>query len=231
MIQTIFFDLDDTLLDFHQAEAVALRKTLLSLDIEPTEETVSLYSAINSTQWELLEQGKITREQLLTRRFDLLFERLGIERSSFQAQKTYEKQLSTGHYFIPGAPQILELLAPAYDLYLVSNGTSSVQAGRIQSAGIAPYFKDIFISQKLGFNKPRREFFDLCFGTIPDFSRATAVIIGDSLTSDMQGGNNAGIHTCWFNPHKKPRRADIPVEFEISRLKQIPAVLKEFENM
>lgn len=227
MIKTVLFDLDDTLLDFHQAEAIALRQTLIALELEPEETAIARYSEINAAQWRLLEEGKLTREQVLTRRFSILFDELGVERSSEQAREIYERLLGIGHYFIPGAPEVLAALVPKYDLYLVSNGTASVQESRLKSAGIQPYFKDIFISQVIGFDKPKKEFFDRCFAKIPNFVHEEAIIVGDSLTSDMRGGRNAGIRTCWFNPHKKPRCADIPVDYEIGALPELVTLLAE----
>lgn len=226
MLKTIFLDLDDTLLDFHRAEAEALAATLRQLDIPPVPETLARYSAINAQQWRLLEEGRATRDQILTRRFDILFQELGVDRSSALARQTYERRLAVGHYFLPGAEELLEALSPRYDLYLVSNGTAAVQAGRIASAGIAPCFKKLFISEEMGLHKPQREFFEACFAAIPGFRRAEALIIGDSLTSDIQGGNNAGIRTCWFNPHGKPRVAGIHVDYEVSALSQIPPLLE-----
>lgn len=227
MLKTILFDLDDTLLDFHKAEAAALRKTLIQLDVEPTDAIVFRYSDINAAQWKLLEEGRATRDQVLTRRFEILFSELGIDRPSGQAREIYESFLGKGHYFISGAPEVLELLAPKYDLYIVSNGTARVQDGRIESAGIAKYFKGIFISQRIGVDKPNPEFFDRCFASVPGFSRDEAIIIGDSLTSDIKGGNNAGIRTCWFNPHGIPRREDIRADYEIARLDQLPRLLAD----
>ncbi len=226
MLKTIFLDVDDTILDFHKAESAAIRRTLETLGIDPAPETTALYSRINAQQWELLEEGRLTRPQVLTRRFDLLFGELGIERSSCEAQKTYERLLSQGHWFMPGAEALLETLFGRYDLYIVSNGTGTVQDGRIASAGIARYFRDIFISERIGFDKPRREFFDACFARIPDFDRSRAIIVGDSLTSDIRGGINAGILTCWYNPRGKQRREDIVPDLEISALMQLPPLLE-----
>lgn len=226
MLKTIFLDVDDTILDFHTAEANALRGTLESIGLDPTPETTALYSRINARQWELLEEGRLTRAQVLTRRFDILFGELGVERSSAGTQKIYERLLSQGHWFMPGAEALLEELYGKYDLYIVSNGTGTVQDGRIASAGIARYFRDIFISERIGFDKPRREFFDACFARIPDFDRERAIIVGDSLTSDIRGGINAGIRTCWYNPRGKQRREDILPDFEISKLEQLPALLE-----
>ncbi len=227
MLKTVFLDVDDTILDFRAAEAQALRGTLENLGLDPTPEAAALYSRINARQWELLEEGLLTREQVLTRRFDILFGELGVERSSSEAKKLYERLLSQGHWFMPGAEALLDALCGKYDLYIVSNGTGVVQDGRIASAGIARYFKDIFISERIGFDKPRREFFDACFARIPGFERERAVIVGDSLTSDIRGGINAGIRTCWYNPWGKQRREDIVPDHEITHLEELPALLEE----
>ena len=226
MIRFVFLDLDDTLRDFHTAEAAALTRTFQRLGLAHTPEILARYSAINLHHWELLEEGRITREQVLVGRFRQLFGELGVNADPGAAQACYEDLLSQGHWFIPGAPELLEALAPRYQLYLASNGTTVVQRGRIQSAGIAPYFQGIFLSQQLGADKPSPAFFDACFAQIPGFDRAQAVLVGDSLTSDMRGGLAAGIRTCWFNPHHKPPRADIPVDREIDALDQLPGVLE-----
>lgn len=227
MIQTVLLDLDDTLLDFHKAEAVALHETLIQLDIEPKQETIERYSVINAGMWELLEEGKLTREQVLLRRFEQLFSELKIERSGIQAKECYELLLAQGHFFIPGAVELLKELYGQYALYLVSNGTAAVQDGRIKSAGIAPYFKEIFISERMGLHKPQKEFFTYCFERIPGISVDHTIIIGDSLTSDILGGNHAKIHTCWFNPKGKPVRNDIRAEYEVKELREIPPLLKK----
>lgn len=227
MITSVFLDLDDTLLDFKKGEATALSMTLAKMGVAPTPEVVALYSAINQSQWELLEQGAITRDQVLHRRFDILFEKLGVRQDSHRVQAVYERLLGEQHDFIDGAPELLEALSGTYNLYLVSNGTASVQDPRLEAAGISHYFKKIFISERMGHDKPSREFFDLCFAAIPGLSPEACIIVGDSLTSDIRGGNNAGIRTCWFNPKGKPRREDVQVDYEISALSQLPGLLEQ----
>jgi HAD superfamily (subfamily IA) hydrolase, TIGR02254 len=226
LVRVVLFDLDDTLLDFQRAEAVALRKVLEQLGVEPTEAIVARYSEINARLWELLEEGKRTREQVLVHRFELLFMELGLDICPHQAKGIYENLLGVGHYFVPGAAELLEALHLRYELYLVSNGTAVVQDRRIESAGIARYFKEIFISQRVGYDKPAVEFFEHCFERIEGFSKDEALIIGDSLSSDILGGNNAGIRTCWFNLKGKSGREGIQVDYEISELGQIPALLE-----
>lgn len=221
----LFFDLDDTLLDFHKAEAWALRQALRRSGVEPTDAIAARYSEINQSQWELLEEQKITRQQVLVRRFQLLFQELGVNASCEKTQKCYENMLAKGHDFMPGAQELLETLKGKYEMYLVSNGTAMVQDARLRDSGIEQYFKGIFISERVGVDKPQKEFFDRSFAAIPVFDPGQAMIIGDSLTSDIRGGNNAGIQTCWYNPKHKPRRADIHVDYEISELMALPKLL------
>ena len=223
----VLLDLDDTILDFHKAEKLAITRTFRELGLEPTEELTSLYSEINANQWKRLETGEISREQVLVGRFDILFARLGLELSSREAKKLYEHFLSQGHYFVPGAQELLEKLRGDYRLFICSNGTAVVQAGRLKSAGISPYFEEIFISEEIGFNKPDGEFFRRCFERIQDFDRERCIIIGASLSSDILGGINAGIKTCWFNPKHKGRGEFPAPDYELSELQQAPALLKE----
>lgn len=204
MYRFVFLDLDDTLLDFHKAEAIAIARTFQASGLPDTPEMIEHYSRVNQRQWELLNAGKITREQVLTSRFEILFQECGIQADVNTVLDYYEHFLAIGHYFLPGVEEILPYLAGKYRLYLASNGTASVQDGRLKSAGILPLFQDVFISQRLGANKPSREFFELAAARIPGFCPEEAIMIGDSLTSDIQGGINAGIDTCWYNPKDLP---------------------------
>ena len=130
MIRYVLFDVDDTLLDFGKAEAAAIRKTFERIGIPVTDELIRRYSEINAQQWSRFEKGEITREKLLTERFDILFSELGINVPSEMAQASYEYLLGIGHYFVDGAEELLEALKYKYELYIVSNGNASVQDRR-----------------------------------------------------------------------------------------------------
>lgn len=225
MFQSIFIDLDDTLLDFGAAERVAVAKAFREVGLEPTPELLRRYSQLNLLQWEAFERGEITRERVLVRRFELLFEELGVALDAQQVEYLYRGYLGVGHYFVPGAPELLAYLFPKYDLYLASNGVAQTQYSRLESAGIGHYFREIFISEVTGHHKPEREYFDYCFAHIPGFAPERALILGDSLTSDILGGIRAGIKTCWFNPNRKPRRPDIVPDYEITALEELYAIL------
>lgn len=226
MFEFLFIDLDETILDFHKAERNAIEKTLTAFGIEPTDAACTRYSLINKAHWERLERGEITREQVCLGRFAVLLEELGVEEDPQRFSDTYAGFLSQGHYFLPGAEKALERLSKKYRLFLASNGNAAVQAGRLKSADISRYFEHIFISQELGVNKPAKEFFDRAFARIDGFDKSRAMIVGDSLTSDILGGNNAGIAACWVNPRHLPRREGIRVDYEIERLALLEELLE-----
>lgn len=225
MIEFLFLDLDDTILDFHKAERVAISKTIREFGVEPSEEILNLYHGINKWHWEQLELGKLTRAEVLVNRFGVLFEKLGKEVDASQCARIYEKNLSTGHWFLPGAEEAVERLSKKYRLFLASNGTAVVQKGRMTSANLYRFFETVFFSQEIGHNKPSKAYFDACFARIPGFDREKAMIVGDSLTSDIKGGRNAGIKTVWVNPGHKSC-GEIKPDYEIEYLHQLEALLE-----
>lgn len=226
MLRTVFLDLDDTILDFTRAEAEALRKALTEMDAPADDAVLARYHTINAAQWALLEEKKLTRDQVLVGRFDILFGELGLRRPALETCRRYEEHLAEGHWFVPGAEALLEELAPRYELYLASNGSAAVQSRRLESAGIARYFRGIFVSERIGADKPSAAFFERCFAAIPGFCRETALMVGDSLTSDIRGGANAGLRTCWFNPRGRAGRGDIRPDYEIRVLEELPPLLR-----
>lgn len=221
----LFFDLDNTILDFSQAERVALSRTLAERGVEPTPERIRRYSEINISFWEKLERGELTRDEVIVQRFEAFFRELGVALSGAEACSRYEGLLHEGHWFMPGAEELLRSLQGRHRVFLVSNGLSSVQHARLKSARIEDCFEQLFISEELGCDKPSRLFFDRCFAAIPGFERDRALIVGDSLTSDILGGINAGIKSCWYNPYAKPGRPDIVPDYEIRALGELPALI------
>lgn len=232
MIRNIIFDLDDTLFDFQKAERIALSKVLTDLGIEPNENVLRRYNVLNQAQWKRLERGELTLDQVKTTRYQLLFEELGLDYSPKDATARYEHYLGIGHYYIEGALRLLETLYGKYRLYLASNGTPAVQRSRLKSAGIGHYFEEIFISQEIGHKKPDRDFFEYCFAHAPKMRPEESVIVGDSLTSDILGGKNAGIKTVWFHPREtqvnaaKTGRMIVP-DYTIRSLDELPGVLEK----
>ena len=163
---------------------------------------------------------------MLLGRFQQLLGELNSDADASRLRDLYEHNLSQGHYFIDGAETLLQTLYGKCRLFLVSNGTAVVQKGRLGSAGISKYFERIFISENIGVNKPEREYFERCFQQIPDFVRSNCIIVGDSLTSDIRGGINAGITTCWFNPRREPVRQELKPDYQVDTLTKLPELLE-----
>ena len=230
MIKYLFLDLDDTILDFQKAEAIAIRKTMKEYGLEPTDALAERYSEVNVCHWKALERGEMTRDQVVVGRFAAFFGEQGIEVDAEAVAKTYENYLSQGHFFLPGAEEtVKEKLFGKYKLYLASNGTAVVQKGRMTSADLYPYFEESFVSQELGHNKPSLAYFEAAFARIPGFDPSRCLMVGDSLTSDILGGKNAGLRTVWVNPRHKTAPDDLKPDYEIELLADLPALLEEIE--
>ena len=227
MLKYIFFDLDDTILNFTAGEANALSQALSEAGITPTQAVLDRYHVINQACWELLEEGRLTRDEVLVQRFEQLFREMNIHYSGRDLCQRYEYLLSKQHAFMPDAEQLLRELSSKYRLYLASNGAAAVQNPRLDDAGIRKYFQGIFISEEIGADKPSKAFFDACFAAIPNFRVEEAAMVGDSLTSDIRGGHNAGLRTVWFNCHGKEPRADIRPDYVIQNLSDLIPLLEK----
>ena len=226
MIEFLLIDLDDTILDFHKAERNALQNTLQHFGLAPTEETIALYLQINQAHWRMLEQGEITRKQVNEGRFTELFRRFDKVVDGPACAAYYLSQLALTHDYLPGAEEVVQRLSKRYRLFVASNGNTAVQTPRLSNSGLNAYIEKAFISETLGANKPSKEFFDLCIAQIPGFDPQKAIMVGDSLTSDIQGGINAGLRTCWFNPSGKANATAIVPDHEIASLSQLEALLE-----
>ena len=225
MYQFLLLDLDDTILDFHKAEYIAIRKTLREFGIDPTEAVCDLYREINLAHWKALEKKLITRERLMFSRFEQLFGQIGVPADPVGCGKRYMDNLGLEHDFLPGAFEAVSSLYQKYKLFLASNGTTDVQITRIADSKIAPFFQDIFISEQMGADKPDIRFFEACFARIPGFDPSKTIIVGDSLSSDIQGGINAGIATCWVNPTKKAAPKELTPDYQIESITQLESLL------
>lgn len=225
MVKYVFLDLDDTILDFAGGEAKALSTTLSAFGVDPTPEILQRYHLINIRHWEMLERGELTRPQVLVKRFETLFSELGLPLSGEEVNKRYGYNLSLQHDLLPGAEALLRALHGRYALYLASNGNLATQRKRLTDADLWPWFEGVFISEELGANKPSPAFFEKAFAAIPDFRVEEAVIVGDSLTSDIKGGCAVGLRTVWFNPQHKTAVGVSP-DHTITTLEELPGLLE-----
>ena len=199
----ILFDIDDTLLDFPRSEREALCEALLMHGVELDDEMIGVYHKINYELWRMLERGEITREVLMTRRFEDFAKFYGFDIDSVRVADDYLDCLGKKVYYIDGACELLSALYGKVKMYIVTNGLERVQTSRYALSGFDKIFDGMFISQVVGANKPDSRFFEHVANHIEGFEKDRALIVGDSLTSDIAGGINFGIDTCWYSPSKK----------------------------
>lgn len=221
----LLFDVDGTLLDFDKAEEVGIEGLLTHFGVPVTEENKKKYHVLNKKYWEKLESGEITRDQVLSLRFEEFFGGFGIRVDGMDVDRLYRTFLDNSAFLVDGAVRLLEAVKDKYLLYIITNGVAATQYKRLGASGLDKYFKGIFISEEAGSQKPQKEFFEYCFEKMGRRDVENMLIIGDSLTSDIRGGNNVGADTLWFNPHKQENRPGVHVNYEASSLKEIEELL------
>lgn len=224
----ILWDLDNTLLDFDKAESEALKSLFVRFDLgECTDEMVARYSKINVDYWRMLERGEMSKSDILINRFVTFFEERGIDIGIVEEfNRAYQLALGDTIVFRDNSLEIVKSLVGKARQYIVSNGTIDAQVKKLKNSTLDALMDGVFLSERLGAEKPSVLFFDKAFGSIEDFDKDRAIIIGDSLTSDIKGGKNAGIATCWYNPHRQALVGDVVPDYEISHLSEITALLQ-----
>ncbi len=223
---TLLFDADGTLFDYQKASWEALRRTLEQFSLPFSQELFHLYQEKNQALWALYELGKIQKAQLEIQRFAHFFEAAGMAGASpEEANEAYIGYLGQGAYLLPGVQELIEALKGSFGLYLVTNGLKQVQYSRLERSPLAHAFDGVFVSEETGYQKPQKGFFDYVFAHIPEQERARMLIIGDSLTSDIRGGNNAGIDTCWLNAGGAANTVGAVCTYEIQNLAQLCEIL------
>lgn len=221
----ILLDVDGTLLDFGMSEKQGMRVVLEQYGLEPTEERLQLYHEINEGFWSAFERGEVTKDDLVWQRFEAFFGRLGRNVDGHEVEALYRRQLDESAFLIDGALDLCAYLKDRYDLYVVTNGTSSTQYKRLAASGLDSFMKDIFVSEDAGSQKPQKEYFDYCFSRIPDADPRRMLLIGDSPASDIRGGMAAGTYTCWYNPHGLPLPEGIAADYEVRSLAELKDML------
>lgn len=226
--KVILWDIDGTLLDFLEAERVAIRSCFKKFEMgECTDEMIKRYSVINHKYWEALERGELSKERVLVGRFEEFFESEGLDVSKASAfNEEYQLRLADTCVFRDNAFEIIEELNKrGYRQYAATNGTYVAQERKLKNSGLDKLLIEAFISDYIGYEKPSKEFFDAVLEGIEGATATDMIIVGDTLTSDIIGGNNAGIDTCWYNPFKRANNVGAKATYEIDNLNQIYEVL------
>lgn len=226
---TVFWDLDQTLLDFDRSMEYALQAVFAQYGLKINEEMTARYSVINRSYWLRLESGELSKEQVTVGRFRTFFEELGMTHvSPEELNVDYQRELGSVFFFMEGAKELVALLKErGYRQYVVTNGVNATQANKMRLSGLDRIMDGVFVSELMGYPKPRKEFFDGCFAALSDVDRNKCILVGDSLTSDMRGAENAGIASCWFNPEKQEKDVDVRTDYEIRRLEELISILEQ----
>lgn len=226
---TLLWDVDNTLLDFEYSMRHSLRRCFDSIGRPLTEEMIEGYSRINDGYWKRLERGEVTKEELLSGRFRDFFAEYGLTGIDLDAfRKDFAAGLGNTYAFRDDALTIVKSLQGHYRQYVVTNGVKAVQENKLKLSGLSEVMDGIFISEAIGSAKPSRIFFDYCLEHLEEKDKGKILIIGDSLTSDVLGGIQAGIRTCWYNPGEEKPSQPYRADYEISVLQQIYEVLGIF---
>ena len=222
----LLFDLDHTSLDFDAAEDVALSHLLKEEGVKDIQAYKDYYVPMNKTLWKDLELKKITKQELVNTRFSRLFAHFGIEKDGAYLAERYQFFLSKQGQIFPGVEDLLKkLIHQGYELYAATNGITYIQTGRLEQSGIAPFFKEIFISEQLHTQKPDAAFYEKIGTRISNFDKHHALMIGDSLSADIQGGNNAGIDTVWYNPDHLENNTQAQPTYEVDSYQALLEIL------
>ena len=223
----LLFDADNTLFDFDAAERSAHMLLCEKYGLAFSEEGYQLYHRCNAELWRDFDRGLCSKEFLLVERFRRYLSITGERADPEALNREHLRALGEKAVLLPGAEELCRDLAEEHALYLLTNAVESVQRARFGCSAIAPYFRDVFISEAIGWGKPSREYFQYVFQAVPGLRADNCLLIGDSLSSDIQGANNAGIPCCWYNPGRHPRPARLRIDYEIHALAELREVIRQ----
>lgn len=224
--EILLFDADHTLFDFNKSEYLALKGALEELDCPSTDEVIERYSDINVKYWKMLERGEIDKTSLKLARFVEFGKEFGFEDKAEALSDLYMKNLAHESHLFDGALELVEKLSKSYRLFIITNGVKSTQDGRFGVSPITKYFEKIFISEVVGAEKPSVEFFDAVANGIDGFERERALVIGDSLSSDIKGAINSKIDCIWYNPMEKSAPDGWNITYTVRNFYEILDILK-----
>lgn len=223
----LLFDADGTLFDYDTAEVAAVADNFAAFDLAYHPTYGQRYQLINNLYWQRFERQEVTLAQLRTGRFQQLLEELALQVDIEAFANSYLTQLAKQAHLFDGAAELIQALHGRYQLCLITNGLAEVQYPRLERSGLRPYFQAVIVSDEVGVGKPSPTIFEVAFAHLGYPAKEKSLIIGDSLTSDIQGGYNYGIDTCWLNRHAETAVAGLPITYEITDLCQLEGILNQ----
>ena len=217
----LLFDADNTLFDFDRANRVAFESACASVGLAYSDELLRRYEVHNNACWGMFDRGEASKDFIVVERFRRFFAELGIDASPEAANETHLAVLATCSFPTPYSVEVCARLSQTRRLFLVTNAVASVQRGRLAKAEIRPYIEAAFISEEAGAQKPMTAYFDYVFAHIDGITRDNCLVVGDSLSSDIQGANNYGLPCCWYNPKRADNPNGLRVDYEITDLREL----------
>jgi YjjG family noncanonical pyrimidine nucleotidase len=217
----IIFDADGTLFDYDQAEAAAIKMTFEHFGHAFKSDYISLYRQCNKQLWDAFERGELTLEKLKVERFELYLNTLSINNDAHAFSDRYLYYLGRGAQLIDGAEHVLESLSGKAGLIMMTNGIKEVQRSRLNLSPIQAYFSDIIISDEVGVAKPDNRIFEIAMENMSISDKGSVIIVGDNLSSDIKGGIDFGIDTCWYNPKGNEVNPEIRATYEVQKLEDL----------
>ncbi|MBR2876384.1 MAG: YjjG family noncanonical pyrimidine nucleotidase [Clostridia bacterium] len=221
----ILIDIDNTLIDFAKCSEQAIIEIFEEYDIPYTPDVFSTFTRENIAIWKRLEQGEIDKKYLKENRWNIILGKLGIEADGAVFEELFEGKIASSAYEVDGAEDLLNYLSRKYDLYVVSNGFRAVQENRLSISGFDRFFKKLFLSEDIGISKPAREFFDYCFAELGNPEKENVILIGDSMSADITGGNSYGIKTIWFNKNNEKCPDNVKPDYIVRALSEITEII------
>ena len=225
--EVILFDIDETLFDFQKTEKEALKNTFIEFNLQYEEDFhLAKYKEMNKVLWKKLEENQISLKDLKEKRFEKYLEDLSINISYEIFNKAYINNLGRGSFLLPKAQDTVKALSQNHQLAVITNGFEDVQKPRIEKSGLSEYFKEIIISESVNYSKPHPSIFEIALKNLNYFDKSKVLMVGDSLSSDIQGGINFGIDTCWYNPSNIEPKENIKANYTIKSLDELISLVK-----
>ncbi len=225
MIKAVLIDVDDTILDFNKCANTAVRKTFADFSLGFEEKYIATFHEINDSLWRKVEFGQMTRDEVRRVRWGMVFERLNIDFDSALFEKQFIANITETAEPMDNALEMVEYLSKKYTLCVASNSAYSIQSNRLKKAGMFDFFDKFFLSNEIGYAKPNPLYYEKCLEELGNISPSEVFMIGDTLTADIKGGKNAGMHTIWFNPYGLEPFLDITPDYTVSSLLEIKDIL------
>lgn len=227
MYTYILLDMDDTIFDFQKAQSLCFRDVLSYYNEVFTAEKYKKYNEINHSLWRSVENQTMRREEVQRQRFTAFFAEFGRTILGEEANNIFQDSLAKQSWLMPHAAEVCKLLSRNHQLVIVTNGLTNTQYHRVKNSEVSCYFSEIIVSEAVGIEKPNEEFYRKAFDLLHFYDTRKMLVVGDSLTSDIKGANNAGIDSCWYNPNKLSPTSDNHATYTISSLTELLSIVSE----